>query len=156
MLAGRRPWQGDSLYTILYHQKHERLADVRDVRGGVPDILAEVISRAIEKDREARWLDMRALLNALDALDGGAPRELVPDSAPVPTVAETMRFIRAAESPPPESPAPASRPGTPASLNEWTEFLEEPAPPPRRRVPIVARVASGIAVLGMVAIITAL
>src|SRR5215471_18958317 len=49
MLSGHRPWDGQSLYSVLYHQKHEILPDVRDLRDDVPEPLAAVIIRAIEK-----------------------------------------------------------------------------------------------------------
>jgi alpha-tubulin suppressor-like RCC1 family protein/serine/threonine protein kinase len=97
MLSGRRPWDGASLYAILYHQKHETLPDVRDIRDDVPDSLAEGIARAVEKDREDRWSTAADLLEALD--DSPAVR--------VPTAGEhvdghTLRFTRP---PTPSGPA---------------------------------------------------
>jgi serine/threonine protein kinase len=38
MLTGHRPWEGESLYAILYRQRYEQLPDVRDLRG---DALAD-------------------------------------------------------------------------------------------------------------------
>ena len=91
MLSGHRPWDGQSLYSVLYHQKHETLPDVRDLRDDVPDRLAEVIIRAIEKDREARWPNMRSLL---DGLDDSTTPQLLPRRVPV--SAQTTRFVRPA------------------------------------------------------------
>src|SRR5829696_7251631 len=66
MLTGKRPWEGSSLYAVIYQQKHEELPDVRDLRSDVPDRLAEVIAGAIEKDRGARWQSAEELIAALD------------------------------------------------------------------------------------------
>jgi alpha-tubulin suppressor-like RCC1 family protein len=97
MLIGRRAWTGEGLYAILYHQKHELPPDVRELREGVPDRLAEVIARAIEKRRDARWRSVREML---DALDASTALTVTPRSVSVGD--ETMRFVR------PTLPTPAS------------------------------------------------
>jgi alpha-tubulin suppressor-like RCC1 family protein/serine/threonine protein kinase len=97
MLSGRRPWDGASLYAILYHQKHETLPDVRDIRDDVPDSLAEAIARSVEKDREDRWSNMAELLEALD----DSPAVRVP-TAGEPIDGHTIRFVRP---PTPSGPA---------------------------------------------------
>jgi serine/threonine protein kinase len=66
MFTGLRPWDGESLYAVLYHQKHEHLPDVREMRADVPDRIADVIAVAIEKDRDARFKDVHELIAALD------------------------------------------------------------------------------------------
>src|SRR4029079_17838333 len=68
MLTGHRPWEGESLYAVLYHQKYEHLPDVRDIRHDVPDRLADAIAGCIEKDRDARWQNVTELIGALDGL----------------------------------------------------------------------------------------
>jgi alpha-tubulin suppressor-like RCC1 family protein/tRNA A-37 threonylcarbamoyl transferase component Bud32 len=98
MLSGHRPWDGQSLYSVLYHQKHEILPDVRDLRDDVPDRLAEVIVRAIEKDRDARWPGMRGLLKGLDSPETKRARHM---REPVST--RTTRFPRAVT---PATPSP--------------------------------------------------
>ena len=134
MLSGRRPWDGESLYSILYHQKHEVLGDVRDLRDGVPDTLAEVIARSIEKDPDDRWRDVRALL---DALESATPNRL--SSFLLRDTSETMRFVRT--------------PGTPAPMLSMAELaalipaLE--APPAPRVAPIIARAALGVIIVAV-------
>jgi serine/threonine protein kinase/alpha-tubulin suppressor-like RCC1 family protein len=136
MLAGRRPWGGESLYGILYRQKYEMLADLRDLREGVPDTLAEVIARSIEKDRDARWPDVRALLEALDSTPTDRPLPVVPLRA-----AETMRFVRT-----PESAVPM------LSMKELAALIPELEERPRRRwAPIIASVVSVVVVVGALA-----
>ncbi|HEY6829977.1 MAG TPA: protein kinase [Gemmatimonadaceae bacterium] len=113
MLTGHRPWEGESLYAVLYHQKHERLPDVRDIRDDVPDYLAEIVNRAIAKNRDERWQSTKALLDALRKKNTGVP------AAPhVRLSAETIRFERPSTPPsiaapsrgalPAPTPAPAS------------------------------------------------
>lgn len=132
MLSGRRPWGGESLYTILYRQKHENLPDLRELREGVPDALADVILRSIEKDRDDRWSDARALL---DALDLPMTDRIVPVVAPRP--AETMRFVRT-----PETSAPV------VAMKELAELIPElEAANGRRRARLIVGVVSGVAVV---------
>ncbi|HEY2067668.1 MAG TPA: protein kinase [Gemmatimonadaceae bacterium] len=91
MLTGHRPWEGEALYAVLYHQKHTQVADVREIRPDVPDRLASAIAGAIEKDRDARWQTAHQLLAALD---GDAPLREWPSAGTQPM--ETVRVARAA------------------------------------------------------------
>jgi len=99
MFTGHRPWEGESLYAVLYHQRHHELPDVREVRSDLSDQIADAIAGAIEKDPAARWQSMDELI---DALDGAAPSRRV--QAHVPVSSETLRFARPAAS----APAPGS------------------------------------------------
>lgn len=89
MLTGKRPWEGSSLYAVIYQQKHEHLPDVRDLRAGIPDALAEAIGGAIEKDRESRWQSAEEFMAALDGL---VPRRAA-HALPALTD-QTRRFVR--------------------------------------------------------------
>ncbi|HTE47121.1 MAG TPA: protein kinase, partial [Gemmatimonadaceae bacterium] len=102
MLTGKRPWEGESLYAVLYHQKYEQLPDVRDMRSDVPDFLADAISGSIEKDRDTRWQNVGELIAVLDG------RVSVRNSAPrSPISNDTTRFER------PLTPGAPPRPITP-------------------------------------------
>jgi len=108
MLTGHRPWEGESLYAVLYHQKHEQLPDVRDIRDDVPTYLAQFVSRAIAKNRDERWQNTRELLAALRKKGDGIE--------PVPHVrvsAETIRFMRPATPPTVATPSAPALPATP-------------------------------------------
>jgi len=148
MLTGRRAWVGEGLYAILYHQKHELPPDVRELRDDVPDRLAEVIARAIEKKRDARWGSVREML---DALDESTPLMLAPRA--VGRGDETIRFIR--------PPLPDTEPVPIVALEQWTYDVpaaEEPASIAVRfrRVPVVVRAATVVATLSIAAIAAAL
>lgn len=153
MLIGRRAWSGEGLYAILYHQKHELPPDVRELRDDVPDRLAEVIARAIEKTRDARWSSISEMLNALDE---STPLTLSPRS--VGGGGETMRFVRpplptAAPSPvftrPTVDPLPVFALEIPAADPQHVEL-------PRRRLPVIMRTTAVVATLSIAAIATAL
>jgi serine/threonine protein kinase/uncharacterized protein YecT (DUF1311 family) len=55
VLTGRRPWAGESLYGIIYKQKHENLPRITSLRPRVPANLLFAIERALVKDRKLRW-----------------------------------------------------------------------------------------------------
>ncbi len=66
MLTGHRPWEGDSLYNVIYRQKHETLRPIDDVRTDVPDRLQYLIERALQKRPGARWAGADGLLAQLE------------------------------------------------------------------------------------------
>ena len=109
MLTGHRPWEGESLYAVLYHQKHHELPDVREMRPDLSDQIADAIAGAIEKDVSARWQGMDELI---DALDGAAPQRRSQTHAPVTT--ETIRFERPTSTP--RSPSTGIVPIPPAPI----------------------------------------
>jgi serine/threonine protein kinase/uncharacterized protein YecT (DUF1311 family) len=55
LLTGRRPWAGESLYGIIYRQKHEDLPRITSIRPRVPANLLFAIEGALVKDRALRW-----------------------------------------------------------------------------------------------------
>jgi alpha-tubulin suppressor-like RCC1 family protein/tRNA A-37 threonylcarbamoyl transferase component Bud32 len=146
MLIGRRAWTGEGLYAILYHQKHELPPDVRELRDDVPDRLAEVIARAIEKRRDARWNSMREML---DALDASTPLTLAPRSAGGGD--ETIRFVRAPLPTVAAAPAAAAAVVAPKPSVPKPRLLEVL----RRQVPAVAPTAIAATLL-IAAVATAL
>ena len=134
MFTGHRPWEGESLYAVLYHQRHHELPDVREMRQDVTDEIADVINGAIEKEPSARWQSMGELIAALD---GAAPSRNARDHVPVST--ETQRFVRPltpAPSSPTVSGAPAQHPEPPALV---APIAPVPAPtPPAPTPPVLA------------------
>ena len=118
MFTGHRPWEGESLYAVLYHQRHHELPDVREMRQDVTDELADVISGAIEKEPGARWQTMDDLIAALD---GAAPSRQAKAHVPVST--DTVRFAR------PLTPAPDGRPAVPSPSNPRSRKPQEAEEP---------------------------
>jgi alpha-tubulin suppressor-like RCC1 family protein len=65
MLTARRPWDGESLYNVIYKQKHEELPPIEALRSGVPPRLQYIIERMLQKDPRARWAGADGLLAQL-------------------------------------------------------------------------------------------
>jgi serine/threonine protein kinase/alpha-tubulin suppressor-like RCC1 family protein len=65
MITGEAPWEGESLYSIIYKQKHTQLSSLTDYRTNVPFHLWYVVERLTRKDRARRFGDARELLEAL-------------------------------------------------------------------------------------------
>jgi serine/threonine protein kinase/alpha-tubulin suppressor-like RCC1 family protein len=105
MLTGHRPWEGESLYAILYRQRYEQLPDVRDLRDDVPDSLGDAIAVAIEKNPAMRW---QSAAEMIEALDGAViPRRT---TRRPPLSADTVRFTRPVGGVPRSDPPVAAEP----------------------------------------------
>ena len=65
-LTGRRPWDGESLYSVIYKQKFEDLPPIEALRPGVPRRLQYLVERMIQKRPGARWAGPEGLLAQLD------------------------------------------------------------------------------------------
>ncbi|MGH7720485.1 MAG: protein kinase domain-containing protein, partial [Gemmatimonadaceae bacterium] len=107
MLTGCRPWDGESLYSVIYKQKHERLPELDRLRPGIPPHLLLAIQGAVEKDPEDRWTSAEELLDQLASRSGvraprrGAVPRPRPRSVPVASArnaSTTMRLPRAPSS----------------------------------------------------------
>ncbi|HUQ81252.1 MAG TPA: protein kinase [Gemmatimonadaceae bacterium] len=55
MLSGKRAWEGESLFGIIYKQKHQDLAPLTLLRPDAPQRLLLALEGALEKDPERRW-----------------------------------------------------------------------------------------------------
>ena len=65
LLTGRRPWAGESLYGVIYKQKHEDLPRITALRPRVPANLLFAIERALVKDKKLRWQNTDEFLDQL-------------------------------------------------------------------------------------------
>jgi len=65
MLTGRRPFEGDTMSSLCLAIAVERPPPIRSIRPEVPDALADVVMRCLEKDREQRMPDISTLAAAL-------------------------------------------------------------------------------------------
>ena len=99
MLTGHRPWEGESLYAILYRQRYEQLPDVRELRDDVPDSLGDADFRRHRKGSAMRWQSAEQMI---EALDGAGPAR--PTTRRPPLSADTVRFARPAGGVPPSNP----------------------------------------------------
>ena len=58
MLAGRAPWQGDSLFAVLSFRKQGTLPELHTIRPDVPRAVSDAIAGALRADPTERWPDM--------------------------------------------------------------------------------------------------
>jgi serine/threonine protein kinase/uncharacterized protein YecT (DUF1311 family) len=65
LLTGRRPWAGESLYGVIYKQKHEDLPRITALRPRVPANLLFAIEGALVKEKARRWQTIDEFLNQL-------------------------------------------------------------------------------------------
>lgn len=135
MLTGHRPWEGESLYAVLYRQRYEQLPDVRDMRDDVPDALADAISTAIEKNPAVRWQNTDQLIEALDG--AATPRR----ASHQPRMnADTVRFMR---------PVPGRRrEASPPVADANPENAELSSPPSPQPLPSPVRMPTPTVELG--------
>ncbi len=66
MLTGLRPWDGESLYHVIYKQKHDELPPIEALRRDVPRRLQYIVERMLQKQPAARWAGADGLLAQLD------------------------------------------------------------------------------------------
>jgi serine/threonine protein kinase/alpha-tubulin suppressor-like RCC1 family protein len=70
MLTGRRPWDGESLYSVIYRQKHEELRTIEEFRPDVTERLRYLIDGLLRKQPASRWASAERFLGRLnDASD---------------------------------------------------------------------------------------
>ena len=55
MLSGKRAWEGESLFGIIYKQKHQDFAPLTLLRPDTPQRLLLALEGALEKDPARRW-----------------------------------------------------------------------------------------------------
>src|SRR6476661_1160353 len=136
MLTGRRPFAGEALYSVLYHQKHVQLDDPREVRQDVPAPLVGALAGAVEKERNARWPSAEAFLAALDS----PTSEHEWPASPV-AGAGTVRVQRPVDAVPAES----------VVAIDWREAMAPepvaPSPPSSRRWLVLGGAAGVVAAL---------
>lgn len=70
MLTGRRPWDGESLYSVIYRQKHEELIPIEEFRPDVSERLRYLIDGLLRKQPASRWASAERFMSRLnDASD---------------------------------------------------------------------------------------
>jgi TolB-like protein len=70
MLAGRRPFQGESDSTLIHAIRHDEPEPVERQHPEIPQALAGIVARCLAKDPSQRYARAEDLCAELDALDG--------------------------------------------------------------------------------------
>ncbi|MEO6207586.1 MAG: protein kinase [Candidatus Limnocylindrales bacterium] len=118
-LTGTRPWTGDTTDAIALARIGVTAPSVRTLRPEVPQVLADVVTRALSPqpaDRYANGVAMAAALESIVvAADPSSPTSLMAIPSPVPPAVvaapQPARVARLAPSGPPDSPV--MRPSAP-------------------------------------------
>jgi predicted Ser/Thr protein kinase len=83
LVTGVRPFSGETHMSVLYKQIHEKPKDPRLYIPDLPDYLAEVILKSLEKKPERRYQNAQEFARALEAfLKGTYPKKAAAPSAP--------------------------------------------------------------------------
>ncbi|HYW29961.1 MAG TPA: protein kinase [Gemmatimonas sp.] len=67
MLTGERPWEGETLYNVIYKQKHDELPAIDSISPSVPPRLQYLVERMLQKRPAARWAGADGLLGFMNA-----------------------------------------------------------------------------------------
>ena len=65
MLTGERPWAGESLYSVIYRQKHDQLPPIDSFRDDVPPRTQYLIEGLMAKNPDRRWASAARFLSLL-------------------------------------------------------------------------------------------
>ncbi|HEX6943760.1 MAG TPA: protein kinase [Gemmatimonadaceae bacterium] len=65
MLTGERPWTGESLYSVIYRQKHDQLPPIDSFRDDIPARTQYLIEGLMPKNPDRRWASAARFLTLL-------------------------------------------------------------------------------------------
>jgi serine/threonine-protein kinase len=118
MLAGRGPFTGDDVASLLYQVVHEEPPRLSDSVPGLPSALEKVVMRALSKKQEDRFPNIREFARAFESA-----AVITPGSQTVLSGSKGQARINSAPTPPPvmERPKPA-----PTTFSHATAELTRP------------------------------
>ena len=83
LLAGRPPFGGSQLMTVLSNILNASTPDITHIRSDVPPPLADLLQRMLTKDRDTRIASMRLVAAELEAIRAGRPlKHSIPATTP--------------------------------------------------------------------------
>ncbi len=156
MLAGRHPFGGEVLSTVLYRIVHEPPTPLASLSPHVPLHVIAAIERALAKDRQARFPSVKAFLQALEG-EGAAMtpapavtrkvrrswfvrREVLASAGVLAVAVGLIAFVRARHAPPEpamwqatQGPGAGATPAKPPSSTALTIDHGQPASAPAER-----------------------
>jgi serine/threonine protein kinase/alpha-tubulin suppressor-like RCC1 family protein len=133
MLAGRHPWEGENLYSVIFKQKNEDLPPIASIRRDAPRALVRILEKALCKNPQERWESADAMLSRLASVDPDGPSQTHEPLAPAGPWGRadsdaSPRMAAAVMPPDRDDPPPARR---------------EPPPPGRVEPPVPPRSGNG-------------
>jgi serine/threonine protein kinase len=133
LVTGLKPWDGETLYGVIYKQKHESLPSIRSLRADCPVELREAIDGAMRKSPDERWDSAAEFVRRLEA----ATIEAAADGADdLPTLHfrrpdETLKGVALGAA---VSPVGVDRPTEPIEREFPLERVDENRSAPEREV----------------------
>ncbi|MGA1705383.1 MAG: Stk1 family PASTA domain-containing Ser/Thr kinase [Ilumatobacteraceae bacterium] len=90
MVAGQVPFTGENAVAIAYKQVHDEAIPLAELDEDLPMEFADIVSRLMRKDPEARYPDARALRDDLRRFRLEQPLSSVPSASPAPATARPV------------------------------------------------------------------
>lgn len=147
MLTGQQPYHGDTPMSVVVKQITDPVPHILDVKPDLPPDMEVIIKKAMAKDRNERFQDVRSLANALNAVTRGERLSMGSSDATMLTSSKTVLASK-----PPSQPIPgtviAKRPPVPERAQVPQVFEQVQAPvAPRRKTGLWIGLGAGILVL---------
>ena len=138
LLSGRRPFDGDTITTLVYQILHKDTPAISELRGGIPPRLERLLARMLAKDREERVPSAGQVAEELAAIARELPDETLAAPAAADVQAQVPTYALPRRTTAQISPlAPAAAAAPPAAVPGGA-----PAAAPDRRGLLVAIVAA--------------
>jgi eukaryotic-like serine/threonine-protein kinase len=94
MATGRVPFEGDTPFTVGVKIKSEIPKDPKEINAQIPPDLSRLILKCLEKDKQARYADVRELREELEKIERGVPTaaRIIPPEKPATSREITVTF----------------------------------------------------------------
>ena len=127
MLTGQQPYHGDTPMSVVVKQITDPVPHILTLKPDLPPYIQIIIEKAMAKDRNERFQDVKSLANALNEVARGESQSLgFSDS----TVMAPSRTVAATK--PPSQPLPRPVVARRAIVPQVVEPLQAPAAPNRK------------------------
>src|SRR5215472_7607054 len=74
LLTGNSPFRAETAMATMFKRTNERATPLAQLNLGVPGHLSDIVSKCLEINPEQRYQSARAIIDDLEAWQGGAPR----------------------------------------------------------------------------------
>ncbi|HVS15591.1 MAG TPA: serine/threonine-protein kinase, partial [Thermoanaerobaculia bacterium] len=150
ILHRNRPFQGESVTTVVYQILHHDPLDRGHVRADLPEPLRRLLGGMLAKDREARFADGGQVVRAIDSALAELPAEVL-DAPTSGALLEAATVVTRPSAPPPVlpvgpatgSPAPPAAASVSAATVPPSSAAVPAAAPPAALTGSAAAVADG-------------
>jgi serine/threonine protein kinase len=124
MLTGQQPYHGDTPMSVVVKQITDPVPHILDVRSDLPSDVELIIEKAMAKDRNERFQDVKSLAKALNAVARGESLSLGTSDS---TVVASSKTVAATKRP--SQPAPGTLVAKRAQVPQIVEPVQAPSAP---------------------------